>query len=385
MLHNCKIVCKLATVARAAPQSLNQSAMRVLVLFSLLIIGPIAMGQTSKKDEAAAKCKQAVQLMDNGDIDASIKLLEEAQKLDPKNSLYPYEMAYALYLKKDYEGAIKKVKPLTKRKDAQDYMFQMLGNSYSSNAQREEAIKAYEQGIERFPNSGRLHLERGNMEMLIEDYDKAMFFYEKGIEVEPTFPSNYYWAGKIYCYSTEEVLGMIYGELFMNLERNSARTEEMSKLLHDTYMSEIQLRGDSVATVSFSKNATIYVTDPSDMSQFKMPFGVGVYEPNLLFSIFSVDSININTLNTIRSTFVDNYYRNKHNELYPIVLFDYQKKVKDAGHMEAYNYWILSKGDQARFEEWYDQNLDKWDAFIAWFRVNAIEINSENKFLSSNL
>lgn len=50
---------------------------------------------------------KAIELMDNGKIEASIELLEEAQKLDPDRFDYPYELAYAHYLKKDYKGAIK--------------------------------------------------------------------------------------------------------------------------------------------------------------------------------------------------------------------------------------------------------------------------------------
>lgn len=50
---------------------------------------------------------EAIKLMDNGKFDESIKLLEEAQKLDPKKFDYPYEIAYAHYIQEDYKGAIK--------------------------------------------------------------------------------------------------------------------------------------------------------------------------------------------------------------------------------------------------------------------------------------
>ena len=45
--------------------------------------------------------------MDEGKLDESIKLLEESQKLDPENYMYPYEIAYAYVQKKKYEKAIK--------------------------------------------------------------------------------------------------------------------------------------------------------------------------------------------------------------------------------------------------------------------------------------
>ena len=54
--------------------------------------------------------------------------------------------------------------------------------------------------------------------------------------------------------------------------------------------------------------------------------------------------------------------------------------MKDAGHMEAYNYWILMKGDNYEFMNWQLADKDKWEAFIEWFSANPLKLDSENKF-----
>lgn len=54
----------------------------------LLIVGQIAFGQ-SNSEEALLKAQEAIKLMDNGKIEESIVLLEEAQKLDPNRFDYP--------------------------------------------------------------------------------------------------------------------------------------------------------------------------------------------------------------------------------------------------------------------------------------------------------
>jgi len=205
-------------------------------------------------------------------------------------------------------------------------------------------------------------------------------FYEKGIEVDPKFSSNYYRAALIYCSSTEEVWGMIYGEIFMNLERNSKRTIEISKLLFDVYKSEIKFISDSSFSVSFSKNATINITNLNNPDKLKLPFGVGVYEPTLMMSIVGEIKIDINSLDIIRKNFVLNYFKNENNKNYPNVLFDYQNKILNAGHLEAYNHWILMKGDEDNFGKWYNDNKDKWEAFVKWFTDNGLEIDNSNKF-----
>ncbi len=37
---------------------------------------------------------------------------------------------------------------------------------------------------------------------------------------------------------------------------------------------------------------------------------------------------------------------------YPNALFQYQDKILKAGHLEAYNHWILMKGDEDAFDQW---------------------------------
>jgi hypothetical protein len=96
--------------------------------------------------------------------------------------------------------------------------------------------------------------------------------------------------------------------------------------------------------------------------------------------MLSTKSIDIHSLDNIRSEFIDNYFKNGHDKTYPNILFSYQKKVKDTGHLEAYNHWILMKGDQAGFDKWQSENKDKWERFIQWFGDNGLKINDTNKF-----
>lgn len=341
--------------------------------------GQFGYGQTDK-EKAVEKGKQAIILVDEGKIDEGIELLKEAQKLDPENIDYPYELAYAYYTKQDYKQASKFLKGLLKHKDVNELVYQMLGNSYDYLGKSDKAVETYEAGLKKFPNSGNLHLEMGNMQMGKKEYIKALTYYEKGIKVAPKFPSNYYWATIIYCSSTEEVWGMIYGEIFMNLERNSKRTVEISKLLYKTYKSEIKFTSDTSFSVSFSKNNSISIDDLKDPSKMKMPFGIFIYEPTLIKSIINEKSIDINSLDRIRKNFVELYFKNGNDKQYPNVLFDYQNQILNAGHLEAYNHWILLNGDKDSFDKWQSVNKDKWDVFIKWFADNPIQIDDTHKF-----
>ena len=255
-----------------------------ILMMLLFLFTTLAASAQDKQQQAAEKCNAAISLMDDGKIDESIVLLKEAQALDPDKALYVYELALAHYLKEDYEEAKSLLKQILKDKDASDRFYQLLGNCYDILGNSKKALDTYDDGLKLFPGSGSLWLEKGNVYWNKKDYAGALSFYEKGIEVQPGFSSNYYRASLIYLNSTEEIWGMIYGELFINLERNSKRTSEMSKLLYETYKREIKITSDTSISVSFSRNATISLADLKS-KDFKLPFGVAVYEPTLSLSL----------------------------------------------------------------------------------------------------
>ncbi|MFH2095531.1 MAG: tetratricopeptide repeat protein, partial [Bacteroidota bacterium] len=190
---------------------------RVLLIIGISLNVLTGLFAQSDQDKAYSLGLEAIQLMDKGEIDESIKLLKKAQKLDPERSDYPYELALAYYMKADYKTAAKILEKIRTYNDISDRLFQLLGNSYDIMGETDKAFDAYNAGLEIFPNSGCIYLEIGNVYWNRKEYGKALPYYEKGIEVQPEFPSNYYRAARLYCSSTEEVWGMIYGEIFMNL------------------------------------------------------------------------------------------------------------------------------------------------------------------------
>jgi len=357
--------------------------MRFRTIFALLVfaisISTSTFGETEKQ-KAHDLGMQAIKVMDAGKIEEAITLLEEAKELDSENINYPYEIAYAHYLNKDYKKAIDILKELTKHPQSTARIYQMLGNACDMDGDREKASKVYDLGLKKFPKSGILYVERGGMEYVKENDKGALEYYEKGIQVDPKFPSNYYWASKLYLSSTEKVWGMLYGEIFMNLERGSKRTAEISKLLYDTYKSQIKFKSEDSYSVDFSRNSTILVKSGDDPKKMKLPFEIGVYEPVLATSIAGEKSINLDALHRIREKFLESYYSRDFQKNYPNVLFDYQRKIKSSGHLEAYNHWLLMKGDEEAFDQWVSGKDEVFEKFATWLGENPIGIDSENKF-----
>lgn len=129
-------------------------AFKIVAIILFLAVTQFAFGQTNQ-EIALTKGKEAIKLMDGGKVEESIKLLEEAQQLDPDRFDYPYELAYAHYLKQDYKEVISILEKNTNHKDVSDLLFQLLGNSYDVLGESDKAIAVYDAGLKDFPIRGQ--------------------------------------------------------------------------------------------------------------------------------------------------------------------------------------------------------------------------------------
>ncbi len=355
---------------------------KIFIAILVLSLSLNSFSQT-KGDKVKAReiALEAIRKMDNGEIDKSIEMLEESKKMDPKNYNYPYEIGYAYYLKKDYKNAILTLKKVIKYKENNDQCFTLLGNIYDIDKQPKKAIQIYKKGLQKFPNSGRLYFEMGNVQEVLKEYDNALESWENGISVLPSYPSNYHTASIYYCkYTTEKIWGVLYGELFVNIERGSKKTEEMSKLIFDTYKSSITIKSKNEAEVSFSKSMQLIL--PKKEKKLKIPFSM-FYEASMIIGVtteLDESELGIKSFNNIRASFINNWYENKRNIEYPNILFDWHKKLIDLGYFEAYNYWLFMKGNEVEFDNWNAQNKELFDKFIDWFSENPLSIDKKNNF-----
>ncbi len=350
--------------------------LKILLIFQFFSLSFFAQ---TDKEIAFSKAKEAIVLMDSGDIEGSIVLLKESQKLDPENYMYPYEIAYAYTLSKDYEKAISILKPVKKNKNANDQVYQMLGNCYSYLGEPKKAIKEYEEGMKRFPNSGNLHLEKGNVYLAQKNYDEAVKNYKKAIEVEPMYAPSYYRLAKLYLYSNDKLSGLIYGEIFMNIERTSSRTQEMSELLYETYKSAI-IFGENKSEIKFC-DIVIDINDLKD-GDLKLPLCASFGE-NFIKGMIGEKEFNLYSLCRIRKKFIENYFVEDYKK-HSNILFEYQKKMLDDNVLDAYNFYLFRIGAPGEFQRWQKENEDLYQAFEEWYTKdeNVIEITQKNKFVN---
>ncbi|TXF90373.1 tetratricopeptide repeat protein [Neolewinella aurantiaca] len=353
--------------------------MRILSLISFFLLLSFAL--PAQNEEALEMAKAAITKMDDGDISEALELLEKAWKMDPGNQLYPYEIGYAHYLNEDYAAAVKVLKKLSKKQGAGKQVFSLLGNAYDNLDNQKKAVKAYKTGIKNYPESGIFYVELGILEGRRNNWNEAGKYWEQGIVTEPNYPSNYFHLANLFAQTDNRIWALLYGEIFMNLERNSRRTPLMSESLYVTWRESVKLEKDS-ATVDLYQSINWSMTDAMEL-KFPAPL---IYSTAVTFGTTAVTGktdLNSTTLHELRAQTLSYWEDKGYFSEYPNILLDYQKTVRDAGHFETYNYWLMSQGDPVGWEFWLDGHQEEFDAFVSWFNANPLEIPKEKVMVRS--
>ena len=323
---------------------------------------------------------KATALIGQNKYSEAIELLKEAKKLEPDNIVYPYEIALAHYHLRSYKPAIKILKKLTKHDECSPAIYQLLGNCFDNMGLSKEAIEIYDKGLEIYPEAGSLYLEKGIVEFTIKNYDEAIAQWEKGVEMDPSFSSNYYWLGKIFAVTKDKVWASIYAEMFMNIERNSARTVEMSRILYKVYDDVINNSLNDQGKISFSREI-----NPDHEKGLKTSF------PNIFSGIMNLglpteqissqERLSLSSINILRQNFLNKWFEENKDHEYPNILFDFLNILKSKGFLECYNYWFLMMGEEDEFGFWYEENRSKYQEFTAWFNKNPLVLDRNTFFV----
>ncbi|MDE7154114.1 MAG: hypothetical protein K2O00_06695 [Muribaculaceae bacterium] len=353
-----------------------------------LMCGILAFAQTTEEDFKALSpedqelLSKTVKLVDDGLSDAVMPDFDYLVKKYPDNYLVRYERAYNLYMLGRYADVIKEGKFLLKQKSANERTFQLIGNAYDLNGNRKMAAKTYREGIKKFPESGSLYLELGTVSLLDGDYNKALEYYNQGILVQPDFASNYFRAANLYFASENgKVWGLVYAETAILLApSDEKRHEQMAGLIAACLKENIKLSYGDKPTVSVNLVSARDMKVDEKMKNVYLDFP-GIYEGAIgqpLMKMFKEKvpfTGSLSQLIELRKGLVETYFAVTDN-LYgnSMYLLEFQKKIIDAGHWEAYNYFLFMLNFPEEFSEWYSADSAPFDAFIEWYNKDPYRL-----------
>jgi lipopolysaccharide biosynthesis regulator YciM len=318
-----------------------------VIVFTLISV--FAFAQDTKTMHENAKT-----FMRQGDFDNAIIVLTRALESDKNNMEMKQDLVLSYYYKRDYNKALDGIKDLLDRDDADVITYQIAGNIYKALEEPKECEKVYKKGLKKFPKSGPLFSEYGELLWQRKDYS-AIQQWEKGIQVDPAYAGNYYNAALYYFYTKEKIWGLIYGEVFVNMESISERTVAMKKLLWEGYKDKLFSNANLMSGQEKNKNA----------------FSKAILDCLNKQSSLANQGISTETLTMIRTRFILEWF-DKYAGRFPFKLFDYQRQLMQEGMFAAYDQWLFGTVENlAGYDSWIKSHDEEYKNFTA-FQKNRV-------------
>lgn len=321
-------------------------------------------------EQAKIYAAEAQKMYAEAKYGAGIILLEKAQKLDSVNIDYQCEIASGYMSVREYQNAETILKRLQYKREVNDKVYQLLGRLYKLQGQMEKSEDFLAKGLKFFPNSGRLYLEMGALKYSQGRIPVAIYLWKKGISVEPSSPSNYYWLAKHYADSDEPIWAVLYGEMFMLLEQESFRSIEMSHLLFETYRTAFEIGDNNPNGARFISNEYSSLLDPMS---FPARFQQTMLMARRITEMGEADYEIFYALADIRYDFIVYWYDQKLNDTYPFTLFQLMNESYQLGYWDAYHAWALLRWNEKEFKYWMKSNKKMYENFQLWLTTYKVQ------------
>jgi Tfp pilus assembly protein PilF len=327
---------------------------KYLPLLALMLLSLTSFAQP---EDAKTMHENAKTFMRQGDFNNAIVILNRALQLDKDNLEMQKDLVMSYYLKRDYSKALEGVKLLLDRDDADVTTYQIAGNVYKALEEPKECEKVYKKGLKKFPNSGPLYSEYGELLWSRKDYS-AKDLWEKGIQADPSYSGNYYNAALFYFYTKDKVWSLIYGEVFVNMESLTERGSAMKELLLQGYKEKL------------FADANLLNGEEKNKNEFSKAFLDCMNKQSGL----ATKGINTETLTMIRTRFILEWF-DKYAGKFPFKLFDYQRQLLQEGMFAAYNQWLFGTIENlAAYDNWTKTHDQEYKDFTAFQKTRIFKI-----------
>lgn len=324
----------------------------LLLLFTTYL--PLAAQTVAELQETAKT------FMRQGDYTNAIVVLKRTYQMAPDNIQLAKDLALCYYFQKDYYNGLQIINPVLDNKNADDQCYQIAGNMYRQQDKLSDCEKLYKKALKRFADSGPLYNDLGEVQLANKNTD-AIKTWEKGIEVDPTYSKNYYNAAKFYFYSLDKVWALIYGEIFINMETNTARTAEIKEILLNGYK---KLFTD---------------VDIEKANKDKTAFTVQYVQVMNKQASLATSGINTETLTMIRTRFIIDWFNSSNKPAFK--LFDLHQQLLKEGMFDAYNQWIFTAADNlSAYENWIKTHPAETTQFLNFQKARTLKMTSDQYY-----
>jgi tetratricopeptide (TPR) repeat protein len=315
---------------------------------------------------------KAIELMDAGDLNGSIAILEALRGRYPDSAIVLHELALAHRLAKRPQKAVELLLPHKDELPAGSLA--ALGSALDEMGKKAEAEAVLREGLARFPESGILHSELATTWANAGKLAEALQLYEEGAQVDPAFPANHLNLAKLLSRSRARAMTLIHGEIFRLLEPASPRSLEMGAIMLDVCHKSVTItkRAGAKVEVNVSLAPDIVIEKPEQLAHlpfvnmFELAFGPGLVQAH-------TDGFSLASLHRARESLLA--VVNKPGSPYDwgsVPLFRWLRALHAAGHLEAYDYWLYGPGLVDEASRWSETHREAERAMVKYVATHPL-------------
>lgn len=337
----------------------------------------------------SVRLEKAIMLLDGGMAEAAMTDFEALAKIYPKNNTIKLYKGIALMGMKKYKEAEKIFKPLTvSDNDISPMAYAYCSYCYAGMGDEKRRFKILETGVN-WHRSGELNYLMGMYYIDQKEYSDALNYFARALRYNPMMYQNYIEAGLIALEIMDmRVWGMLWVETGLLLQPyNDDYLMAVGDTMHQCFEESIHTDTDGkTQVIYFLPDQNIGIVEYKDKNKRKrkcLDFE-SIYQAcacKALRKLTANDrtiSASIADMARLRKGIVDIYFADTGN-LYgkAMLLPEYQKRIIDAGHWEAYNYFLFSKALPDEFTAWHNENAESLAAFLNWLDENPLLLGRE--------
>lgn len=313
--------------------------------------------------EVEALYRSAQASLSAGSFRQAIASYQQAIALAPDKPILYRDLTNALLLSGNYSKAEHTIMPLIEKGNADAQSYALASAVQSALKEDKRARKLLDQGLEKYPNSGFLFHEKGKYYEEQGEIQDALHSWLTGISVDPGYHINYYEAARAYMKTTKPVWAIIYGEIFVNLERFTPRSGESRKLLLAAYK-RLYATPNEEDVPRFGKGSA---------SKTAQNFEQTLTQVFMRLAPVTSDGITTENLTMLRTRLAMEW-TNSYAAKYPFTLFQYWDDLLRTGHFDAYNQWLFGRAEnQAQYDAWVKFHPEAIPAYEKYYSAHPLQ------------
>lgn len=329
----------------------------LFLLLGLLCFGvPVQAQPVSWPDPESEQLYQSAEnALMNGAYSQAISGFQQLLMRMPGNPIVRRNLSQALLRSGNAAEAETILSELISDPSADAYTFVLAAQTQTALGSDKQGLKRLNLGLDKYPQSGLLYFEKGKYFERKEDPAEALKQYVAGIHAEPVFHLNYYEAARSFLKTDRFLWGMIYAEMFINLESETPRSKDVRKMLVSAYK-----------RFFFTPDGQKNLDGKND---FQNQLG-GLY---LKFSPVVTDGINPETITMLHTRLALEWEAIPLKPYSSSLIGWYDELIRE-GHFDAYNQWLLGPaGPASDFEAWKKFHPEAIPEFEAYRKKNPYQ------------